>query len=264
MRDSKHFLPLAEFEVSIELGVFPMENMRRDEELAHTLPRDEAVLRLYSWNPYAISLGYHQKEEGIDRERAAADGIEIVRRPTGGRAVLHSDELTYAAVFRVPDQTPIGAVHDEIVDLLLRGIRTLGLTDGEAAVTEPTGRHTREEYTTDGPSRWACFASTSRHEATFEGKKFIGSAQRRFGNVVLQHGSILLSDDHARIADYLVGTRESKAVVRQRLLEQTTSLSAMFGSIISAEKCAIAIKSYLHAEAALLTTSTVRPLTIAE
>lgn len=236
---------MPEFDVRIELETSPVVNMERDERLARTLPQGSAIIRLYSWKPHAISLGYSQPIDQIDQAKAVSASIEVVRRPTGGRAVLHSDELTYSAVFRVAQGVPVGRLHDHIVGLLVEGLKMLGPEAEQISITTPDSHGTREAYRAVGPTRVSCFASTSRHEATYYGKKFIGSAQRRFGDVVLQHGSILLSDDHVRIAEFLVGDNQARQQMRTLLSEQTTSLSAMFGRRITSEMAANALAQHL-------------------
>lgn len=236
---------MPEFDVRIELETAPVANMERDESLVRTLAQGSAIIRLYSWKPHAISLGYSQPMDQVDQAKAFRAGIEVVRRPTGGRAVLHSDELTYSTVFRVAQGVPIGLLHDHIVGLLVGGLKLLGPEADQISITTPDSHSTREAYRGRGPAKVSCFASTSRHEATHHNKKFIGSAQRRFGDVVLQHGSILLSDDHIRIADFLVGDDPARQEMRTLLSEQTTSLSSMFGRRITPEMAASALAQHL-------------------
>jgi len=160
------------------------EHMARDEELARLrIEQDDLpnVLRLYSWQPHGLSIGYQQSLDAIDLEACTRAGVDVVRRPTGGRAVLHANELTYAVIMRA--EAGIYRTHNLIVQALLNSFEPLGadqlnLTGGETNI--------RAAYATGTLTNAACFASSARHEATFEGRKVIGSAQRRFGKVLLQ------------------------------------------------------------------------------
>src|SRR5438046_364988 len=103
------------------------EHMERDETLVRALASDDEhpnVLRLYSWCPAAVSIGFQQSMSAIDRQACAGHGVDVVRRPTGGRAVLHANELTYAVVMR--SQTGIYRSHNVIVQALLHSFEALG------------------------------------------------------------------------------------------------------------------------------------------
>ena len=104
-------------------------HMARDLELAERLRDDPTapnVLRLYTWKPYAISLGYQQDESSIDKAACQKAGIDIIRRPTGGRAVYHSEELTYAVIMRFEPVEGIYAVHNKIAESLLEMLQQIG------------------------------------------------------------------------------------------------------------------------------------------
>lgn len=204
-------------------------HMRRDEELTLAL-RDNAaqqpILRLYTWKPYAVSLGFQQKEADIDRSLCSDLGIDVVRRPTGGRAVYHSEELTYAVIMRADPRESIASVHNRIAEALLGALQPLA--GGELRMT--SARDTtpiRESYQNGKPANIACFASTSRYEITWQGRKLVGSAQRRFGDSVLQHGSILIGSEHLRLA-HLVKTDDQ---VKGRTLEIMTRETVTLGEI---------------------------------
>jgi lipoate-protein ligase A len=168
------------------------ENMERDEALlAGGIP----ALRFYRWSPPCVSIGYFQNPaRDIDLEFLRREGIDLVRRPTGGRAVLHEDEITYAVV--LPESLlPAGVVpsYRRLADVFLAALNDLGVR-GE--LKGPEGRPDRSG---------SCFASASAYEITVEGRKVIGSAQVRRNGVVLQHGSILLAVDYERQAGCLKG-----------------------------------------------------------
>lgn len=162
--------------------------MERDLELWRMVKEGESppVLRLYAWSPPAVSLGRHQvRERVVDERECRSMGVDVVRRPTGGRAVLHWDELTYSMV--LPDSYP--GLPRGVVDsyrwlsrVLVRALQDLGI---EAAMAAPEGRGS-------GTAPGSCFDTASPHEVQIEGKKVIGSAQLRRRGVLLQHGSIAL------------------------------------------------------------------------
>ena len=204
-------------------------NMALDESLARALAAFEGTpsLRIFRWRPWAISVGYNQAAEELDAPRCAADGIDIVRRPTGGRAILHAEELTYSVVMPAGRKS-ILQVYNEISAALVRGLALYGV-DVALQKSQPDFA---AEYRS--PSSIPCFASSARYEIEWRGRKLVGSAQRRFsgpgGDVVLQHGSILCGDAHLRLADYLAAP---VAGVRGRILatlrERTADLRMITG-----------------------------------
>lgn len=218
-------------------------HMHREEEQAlarrsdSTLPN---ILRLYSWSPACLSLGFQQPYEAADASACAARGIDIVRRPTGGRAVLHDQELTYAVIMQEPEHLSIYRAHSVIVGALMASLARLG--EGALELT-PADSKTRELYQTGRFTNAACFASTARHEVTCEGKKVIGSAQRRFGNVVLQHGSILLNDAHLKLPEILAVDEAQKQSLSEVLRRETATLSHVFGRPISIEESANSVRT---------------------
>jgi lipoate-protein ligase A len=215
-------------------------HMRRDEELvlrARDSENFQPVLRLYSWKPYAISLGYQQSDEEIDREACAREGVEVVRRPTGGRAVYHSEELTYAVILRHEPNEGIYAVHNRIAQMLLDALQPL--CGGKLELTSKrSGEGIRNIYKDGLATNIACFASSARYEITYEGKKVVGSAQRRFGNAVLQHGSILLGNEHLRLGEFLRIPDEEKTKMKELLSRETATLSDICGRNVSIEEAA--------------------------
>jgi len=172
--------------------------MEKDSALAAALDRGEIppTLRLYSWDPPAVSIGYHQSAADFDGDKLRSAGIDLVRRPTGGRAILHWHELTYAIVLPLSSGAP-RALYERVHDALLAGIRSLGI----AAYLGGSDDGLRAAYdSTDGV---ACFSRSVRSEIQAHGKKLAGSAQRKTGGVVLQHGSFLLGTQHRRIAEFI-------------------------------------------------------------
>ena len=176
-------------------------NMAVDELLLRRVENDGGapVLRLYSFSPPAITLGYHQDvSKAIDIDAAAADGLDVVRRITGGRALLHDGELTYSVT--APVGPPFGNGLAEtflfIAGVIVSALRSVGI---EAQLG--SAKHAGLESRMSSP----CLVSTSRHEITAGGRKISGSAQRRTGGAFIQHGSILLRAGSERIEKFLHG-----------------------------------------------------------
>ncbi|MFI5264430.1 MAG: biotin/lipoate A/B protein ligase family protein [Candidatus Kapaibacterium sp.] len=202
-------------------------HMARDLKLAEELrddPNASNVLRLYSWKPYCISLGYQQDQSQIDVAACKSAGVDIIRRPTGGRAVYHAEELTYAVIMRFEPGEGIYAVHNKIAESLLEALQPLCKNELELTSSRNTDS-IRESYKEGALTNIACFTSTARYEITWKGKKVVGSAQRRFGNAVLQHGSILLSNEHLQLPDFLKLSDEEKLKMLKMLKEETATIS---------------------------------------
>ncbi len=218
-------------------------NMKDDERLAQSLVSSDRpfVVRVYGWKPPAVSLGWHQNIEEIDAVKCVDAGIDVVRRPTGGRAILHSDEVTYSVVMAA-SQKSVLSVYQQISDALVRGLKALGAD----VALEKSQPHFPSLYRSS--SSVACFASAARYEIQISGRKLVGSAQRRFARasgeeIVLQHGSILLGADHLRIVDFLKGPDESqRATLRNELQEKTIDLSSALKRAVRFEEVVPALK----------------------
>lgn len=168
------------------------ENMALDEALM-TRAREsgETVLRVYSWRAPTLSFGRNQAARGAyDPARATERGVEVVRRPTGGRALLHHREITYSVTAPVVNDEPLGAAYARINRLLLDGLRRLGVRELHAA--EPGARAPL-------PTGAPCFETPTAGELVAGGAKLVGSAQYREGGALLQHGSILVDDDQTTL-----------------------------------------------------------------
>lgn len=165
-------------------------NMATDAALmAHARRTGAATLRLYGWDRPTLSLGRHERARDVfDAGRIAAAGVGLVRRPTGGRALLHHREVTYSVT--APDVAPLGESYRAINRLLLEALARLGVS---ARPAERVGRPLRPEGS-------ACFAEPAAGELVVDGAKLVGSAQLREEGALLQHGSILIADDQPLIA----------------------------------------------------------------
>lgn len=205
------------------------ENMALDEEYIRAMLETEAPphLRLYAWRPFAVSLGKHQKESDIDLDECAARGFDVVRRPTGGRAVLHARELTYSLHVRLDGGVNPHLVYEEVHHWLMAGLRHLGAEEGmEFARQQP---NFRENYKYVRSA--ACFASSARHELLWNGKKVVGSAQKITGSVLLQHGSVLLGGGHEQITEVLKCTAEEREELREYLQHSSVTLQQITGKL---------------------------------
>ena len=189
------------------------------------------ILRIYGWNPPAISLGYHQKLEDIDLPKCERDGIDVVYRPTGGRAILHADELTYSVILPKSSRyyfKEISKVYEVISLCLTSALKQLNLNVKFERARVTPANFSRGELST------MCYASTIQHEISYEGKKLVGSAQRRFDHVVLQHGSILIGPKHLDLVNYLVnGEPQRQTRIRDFLKSKTVCLNDINNTPVS-------------------------------
>jgi lipoate-protein ligase A len=177
-------------------------NMAIDQSLLERAERfSERWLRLYQWSPSCLSFGRHEPASlRYDAGRIADLGIDTVRRPTGGRAVWHSQELTYAVAAPRIDFGSLRAAYQEIHTMLAAALRSLG-----ASV------HLAPEARTPSLEAGACFARPVGGEIMLDGCKVVGSAQLRLGSAFLQHGSILLHDDQNLVSTVTAGAGQPRA-----------------------------------------------------
>lgn len=208
-------------------------NMAADEAILEHIHRKESLptLRLYSWNPPCLSLGHAQSIKDVDIERLNSNGWEIVRRLTGGRAILHTDELTYSVTGNTNEITLAGGVlesYNRLAQALLFAIRELGLpVEMKEHIQESSVQNLNP----------VCFEVPSTYEITVAEKKLIGSAQARRKEGVLQHGSLPLQGDLTRICQALnFKDEDSRERARQRLLERATTVETVLGRRVSFEK----------------------------
>ncbi len=197
-------------------------NMAVDEAIMEAVGAGQSppTLRLYAWEPSCLSLGYGQRFTDVDFTRLNQLGWDIVRRPTGGRAILHTDELTYSLSLPATDELSAGTVvesYQRISLALLSGLTRLG------AAPRADQRVERVEA---GP---VCFETPSHYEITVDGRKLVGSAQMRRKNAILQHGSLPLFGDIARICNALafpdeISRQSTEEHVRQRALTLADAL----------------------------------------
>ncbi len=213
-------------------------NMKYDLELAYKCKPDEAFFRLYRWNPFCISIGANQSFDDIDLSKTAKDGIDVVKRPTGGRAILHAEEWTYSVIFPLNYQYSPKEIYELISEALIRGLTKYNplLSKSELESVQPNIPKLLEE-----PSGVLCFASTAKNEVKFSGKKIIGSAQRKLDKTILQHGSILCGTYHQKLAEYLKTDSETKIKLGNDLTEKTIEIETILNESVNYDQLKICL-----------------------
>lgn len=212
-------------------------NMAIDEAIADRVgdSLSPPTLRFYTWQPVCLSLGYSQPATDVDSERLQERGWDVVRRLTGGRAILHADELTYSVAIPARDPRVSGGVIESYRRLsygLLTGLNYLG-------VSAQTDKAAEGAHRFKGP---VCFEVPSDYEITVGGKKLLGSAQSRRGEVVLQHGALPLYGDITRICDVLIfGDDKERASACKRVLARAITLEGVLGKRIEVEHAVSAL-----------------------
>ncbi|MGW8251549.1 MAG: lipoate--protein ligase family protein, partial [Anaerolineales bacterium] len=216
-------------------------NMAVDEAilLATGKQRVNPTLRLYSWDPACLSLGYAQPISDVDQPRLLARGWDLVRRPTGGRAILHTDELTYAVIGPHDEPRLAGGVlesYQVLAGALLAALHNLSV---------PAESQNHPNLTADNSQMGAvCFEVPSNYEITVNGKKLLGSAQARRKEGILQHGTLPLYGDITRIVDVLeYPDQAQRAAAAHRLSQRATTVEMAIGHAIDWSAAAQAFAS---------------------
>lgn len=239
-------------------------NMAIDQAIAEACAAGDSLptVRFYRWNPPAVSLGRLQSIADIDALRVAELGYEIVRRPTGGRAILHTDEFTYSVAAAMQHPLMRGGVMDaylRISNALLAGLHRLGAPAEKAPGDVRVGAEVSA----------VCFEAPSAYEITVGGRKLMGSAQSRRANYVLQHGSLPLVGDITRLIDALALAPNEAALLRAELRERACTLAqalgvsddseaVSFACVVAAMQAGFATALHLSLEPSELTAAEVR------
>lgn len=207
------------------------ENMAVDEALMERArATGEWVLRVYGWSQPTISLGRNQTARGCyDLDRIRALGLDVVRRPTGGRAILHHREITYSVTGPVDQARDLRDSYEQINALLLHALQALG---ADVTLATATARSVR-------PGVSPCFDQPAAGEVVLGGRKLAGSAQWRSDGALLQHGSILIGDDQSLLATLGLGPRHE--------LPKPATLSEALGRSPSLAEAAEALRSAIRA-----------------
>ena len=217
-------------------------NMAIDEVLSRKSgPGDrKSILRVYGWDPYAISLGYNQDVKEIDLRQCRKDNIDVVRRPTGGRAVFHAEEVTYSVVLPkgsgLFDEDTL-TIYNAISEALVTGLKLIGV---DAQLAERRS-DSAKKMSTNIP----CFSSSAKYEICYGGRKLVGSAQRRFPEAILQHGSILVGIRHLDLGQYLSDdTNIDLEAFTKALARKTVSISQIINqSTVNYDKVIWGVKN---------------------
>ena len=200
------------------------ENMALDEALMlHARATGNWIFRLYAWSEPTISFGRNQTaRDRYDLDRLAARGLAVVRRPTGGRAILHDREITYSVTAPVEEAGDLRASYERINRLVVAGLENLGVY--------PTMAERRQRAAAPGMA--PCFDEPSAGELVLNGRKLAGSAQWRSEGALLQHGSILIEDDQSLLAEL--------ASTPQRAIPRPATLLEALGERPTLERVATA------------------------
>ncbi len=211
-------------------------NMAIDEAITLSMAEGKVppTLRLYGWKPRCLSLGYAQRAEEVEWDECLERGIEVVRRPTGGRAILHDQEVTYSVI--APEDNPLvsGSVLQSYLKIsqgLLLGLQNLGLS------VEMVSHKDLEALGTA-----ACFDSPSFYELVVGGRKAVGSAQNRKNGILLQHGSIIREIDVDLIFNVLkFPTQEVRNRMKQAFRRKACSLQEAAGRALTDREIMMAV-----------------------
>ena len=218
-------------------------NMALDEAILESCRRGYALptLRLYLWKPPGISIGYFQTmEKTVDLRKCKRSNVDVVRRMTGGRAVLHENEITYSLCACCGDYPELGRntqeTYQRISFALLESLKALGI---QAEWVKPK----REGITlADNPFvSKPCFVSNSRYEITVGGKKLIGSAQKREKSSFIQHGSIPLSNGKVSLPEFL-REKNIRDDMKKKLEEKSTNLERVSKRRVECQEVISALK----------------------
>lgn len=205
----------------------------------------EAVLRVYSWSAPTLSFGRNQKTDRYDPDDLARRGIAAVRRPTGGRAILHHREITYSITAPVPTGQSLAAAYAWINELLLAALRAMGVN---AVIAGRSGR-------APVPDSHPCFATATPGEITAAGRKLAGSAQYRNDGAMLQHGSILVADDQSSLAGLGVAGPSVRPATLEESLGRSPAPRELFDALTAAlthdgiEPASLAADDVMHSAA---------------
>ena len=223
----------------------PSYNMALDEALLdwHSEGLIPPVIRFYEWNPATLSIGYFQSvEKEIDMEAVERLGLGFVRRPTGGRGVLHEHELTYSVIVTesYPDMPEtVTEAYRVISEGILLGFHKLGL---DAYFAVPDTEEKRKDL--KKPKSAVCFDAPSWYELVVEGRKVAGSAQTRQKGVILQHGAILLDlDEEKLLQTFKFASEELRERVKKSLPQKAVAINKIIQKPVTVEDCKIAFKS---------------------
>lgn len=208
-------------------------NMAVDEGILESYLPGTSVptIRFFFWEPPCLSLGVSQPSGNLVIHEIESRKWDLVRRPTGGRAILHTDELTYSVIAPITEPRVHGSIlesYQSISSVLVDALQGLGV-NASADMTYPDSRSASQKP--------VCFETPSNYEITVDGKKILGSAQMRKGSMLLQHGSLPLRGDLTRINScFLWDTPAKRSLADEKLLARAVTLAQVLGYEISTEQ----------------------------
>ena len=222
-------------------------NMAVDEAILEAVSRGDSLptLRLYAWEPACLSLGYAQPPADVNIPRLQRHGWDLVRRPTGGRAVLHTDEITYSVIAPLDEPRVAGSVLESYSRLAAALVEALHLLGLPVQVQEHAGTGSKSPNP-------VCFEVPSTSEITIGGKKLVGSAQARRKEGFLQHGSLPLTGDLTRILQVLAfPDEEARLQATSHLLARATTVETVLGRVVPWKEAAQAFTGAFNSALAL-------------
>ena len=199
---------------------------------------DRPLIRFYGWEPFTVSLGYSQNISDIATDLIRQDGYDIVRRPTGGKAIFHAGELTYAVIIpaSVLNREELYAKVNYWFSMLLQNYGIQAMQESE----QPDFRKAYKE-----PGSAPCFSSTARYEIKVSNRKIVGSAQRVGAETILQHGSFMINNEHLKLVSYMSTHKISKTETLNRLKRQATELNDHSSRSFTPEEVAVDFQSIM-------------------
>jgi lipoate-protein ligase A len=210
----------------IELEILPFkhysgaENMAMDGQMAREhRDQSKALFRFYGWQPYCLSIGYHQETSIVNVAALEENGYHWIKRPTGGRAIFHAEELTYCAIFPHQKITP-KSLYRLLHTCIALALQTLGYPVQLAADTIILPKLAKTN-----PIDSPCFTRSAPTEIRYGKKKLVGSAQRIYPFAILQHGSILIGNKHKCLPDFLLMKPEERNRMKQEMERRTICLA---------------------------------------
>lgn len=240
MTPSLNHYPPATWRLLVTPPLDGATNMAIDEAILHALAQGDGIptIRFFQWEPACLSLGYNQHWDEVDEMACQRRGYTWTRRPTGGKAILHTDEATYSLIIPQADPRIEGGIVESYRVLsfgLLKGLEKLGVKAEQARKDEVQAQRRAAK---GGP---VCFDTPSRYEITWQGKKLIGSAQLRRKRIVLQHGTLPLHGNLNRIIDVLNFSDGERRQQRELLPQRATTLERVLGRVVSFEQAVSAL-----------------------
>ncbi len=206
------------------------QNMRLDNMFVNiSNENSDPVLRFYGWEPFCVSLGFHQSRDVLDIMKLKRDGCDVVRRPTGGRAIFHAQELTYSIVMPISKMN-----HRELYafshQIIASALKSMGYA------VELTSGLKKMPRISQMPEDFPCFTRSAETEVQFNEKKVVGSAQKILKTAILQHGSILIGPQHKQLSRYLNTNEKQLQLIDADIKKKTVCLSEIKKNGLTPEK----------------------------